>query len=79
MSQRLNFSATAREAYGSVVNLESYVQANIESALLHLIKLRASILNDRRLATQDRGTGVTVGAGTTRRIDTSPFRAGSPR
>ncbi len=45
MSQRLNFSATAREAYGSVVNLESYVQANIESTLLHLIKLRASILN----------------------------------
>lgn len=45
MSQRLDFSTTAPEAYKTVRRLETYIQANINHTLLHLVKLRASILN----------------------------------
>lgn len=45
MSQRLDFPHAAPEAYKTVRGLEDYIRANIDHTLLHLIKLRASILN----------------------------------
>lgn len=46
MPPRLNFYTAAPEAYKAVAALEHYVQnSGIEKRLIHLIKLRASIIN----------------------------------
>ncbi|OHV83594.1 carboxymuconolactone decarboxylase family protein [Rhizobium sp. LCM 4573] len=46
MQQRLNFFTASQEAYNAVKNLEIYVQqCGLERRHIHLIKLRASILN----------------------------------
>ena len=46
MQQRLNFFTASQESYEAVKALEIYVQqCGIESRFIHLIKLRASIIN----------------------------------
>jgi AhpD family alkylhydroperoxidase len=46
MQPRFNFYKAAPEAYKAVAALEDYVQTSgIEKRLIHLIKLRASIIN----------------------------------
>jgi AhpD family alkylhydroperoxidase len=45
MSERISIQKVAPEAYQAVYGLEKYIRANLDSGLLHLIKLRASILN----------------------------------
>lgn len=45
MKERLNAQAAAPEGFRAVLNLEKYVRASVESQLLHLIKLRASVIN----------------------------------
>lgn len=44
-TQRMNLQKVAPEAYQAVSGLEKYVRANVEPAVLELVKLRASILN----------------------------------
>ncbi|MGK9054899.1 carboxymuconolactone decarboxylase family protein [Xaviernesmea oryzae] len=46
MEPRLNFFKASQEAYNAVKNLENYVQGcGLEKRHIHLIKLRASIIN----------------------------------
>ena len=46
MQPRLNFPKASQEAYKAVLDLESYVQGSgLERRFIHLIKLRASIIN----------------------------------
>lgn len=46
MQQRFDFFKAAPDAYKAVAALENYVQSSgIEKRLIHLIKLRASIIN----------------------------------
>jgi AhpD family alkylhydroperoxidase len=47
MSARLNFAKAAPDAYKAVAALDSYVvkDSGLEPAIVHLIKLRASIIN----------------------------------
>jgi AhpD family alkylhydroperoxidase len=46
MQARFNFFKAAPDAYNAVVALETYVQqSGLEKRLIHLIKLRASIIN----------------------------------
>ncbi|MBB5787078.1 carboxymuconolactone decarboxylase family protein [Jiangella mangrovi] len=45
MTQRLNVSAVAPEGYRAVAGLAAYVKANVDRTLMHLIELRASIIN----------------------------------
>ncbi|KGD86378.1 carboxymuconolactone decarboxylase family protein [Rhizobium sp. YS-1r] len=46
MQPRLNFYKASQEAYNAVKNLEDYVQGcGLERRHIHLIKLRASIIN----------------------------------
>ena len=45
LEPRMNTAKVAPEAYRAVMGMETYVRANVEHGLLHLIKLRASILN----------------------------------
>ena len=44
-SERLSIQNVAPEAYQAVYGLEQYIRKHLPSELLHLIKLRASILN----------------------------------
>ena len=44
-SQRISIQHVAPEAYQAVYGLEQYIRKHLDSELLHLIKLRASILN----------------------------------
>ncbi|WP_035815345.1 carboxymuconolactone decarboxylase family protein [Jiangella gansuensis] len=46
MTQRLNVPTVAPEGYRAVLGLEQYVQANLDHTLLHLVKMRASIINE---------------------------------
>ena len=46
MKTRLNFAKASQEAYKAVLDLENYVQTSgLERRFIHLIKLRASIIN----------------------------------
>lgn len=46
MQPRLNFAKASEEAYKAVLALETYVQkSGLERRFIHLIKLRASIIN----------------------------------
>ena len=45
MQERLLMGQVAPQAYGKVVELSTYAQANVDSSLLELIKLRASMVN----------------------------------
>ena len=45
MEQRLNLRRVAPDAMTAVANLERYVGGKVDHTLLHLVKLRASILN----------------------------------
>ena len=46
MQPRLNFAKASQDAYKAVLDLENYVQASgLERRFIHLIKLRASIIN----------------------------------
>ncbi|HEX5542300.1 MAG TPA: carboxymuconolactone decarboxylase family protein [Micromonospora sp.] len=46
MQQRMNLAQVAPEGYQAVLGLESYVQSTVDHTVLHLVKLRASILNE---------------------------------
>lgn len=41
----LNVQVTAPDGYKAVLGLEKYARANVDHALYHLIKLRASVVN----------------------------------
>jgi AhpD family alkylhydroperoxidase len=45
MDQRLAFKDLAPEAYEALATLDRYVRRHVDGTLLHLVKLRASILN----------------------------------
>jgi AhpD family alkylhydroperoxidase len=45
MTNRLNMPELVPAGYTAVLGLEKYVTANVDHTVLHLIKLRASILN----------------------------------
>lgn len=45
MTNRLNMRELVPAGYAAVLGLEKYVTANVDHTVLHLIKLRASILN----------------------------------
>ena len=46
MQPRLNFANASQDAYKAVLDLENYVQTSgLERRFIHLIKLRASIIN----------------------------------
>ena len=46
MQPRLNFAKASQDAYKAVLDLETYVQTSgLERRFIHLIKLRASIIN----------------------------------
>ena len=45
MKDRMNIQKVAPEAVKGVLQLESYIRSNVDEKLLHLVKLRASILN----------------------------------
>lgn len=45
MTQRLAYTAASPEAFKAMLALEQHVQASVEPALLHLVKLRASQIN----------------------------------
>ncbi len=46
MKPRMNFAKASQEAYKAVLELENYVQkSGLERRFIHLIKLRASIIN----------------------------------
>ena len=45
MKQRLNLELAAPDGFRAVLNLEKYTRASVEPTLLHLIKVRASVLN----------------------------------
>ncbi len=45
MTQRLNLHTAAPDAYKAVLALDHHVHTAIEAPLLHLVKLRASIVN----------------------------------
>jgi AhpD family alkylhydroperoxidase len=45
MEQRLNLRRVAPDAMTAVLGLEQYVRGAVDHTLLHLVKLRASILN----------------------------------
>ncbi|MFG3709268.1 carboxymuconolactone decarboxylase family protein [Micromonospora sp. NPDC047670] len=43
--QRINAAEVAPQVYHAVLGLEKYVRANVDDTVLHLVKLRASMLN----------------------------------
>lgn len=43
--QRINLREVAPEGYELVLKLEGYIRRRVEKKLLHLVKLRASIIN----------------------------------
>lgn len=45
MTQRMEIWTAAPEGVHAVLALEKYVSANVDSTLLHLVKLRASVIN----------------------------------
>ena len=45
MEPRMNNARVAPEAFRAVMGMENYVRANVEPGLLHLVKLRASMVN----------------------------------
>lgn len=45
MTSRLNINEVSPAAYQAVLGLEKYIRSRVDPALLHLMKLRASILN----------------------------------
>jgi AhpD family alkylhydroperoxidase len=45
MTNRLNMRELVPAGYTAMLGLEKYVNANVDHTVLHLIKLRASILN----------------------------------
>lgn len=45
MTPRLNVPATTPEGYRAVRKLAEYVEANVDRTLMHLIELRASMIN----------------------------------
>lgn len=46
MSQRINYSKEAPQAYQALLNLEKYLRTcGLEESLLHLVKMRASQIN----------------------------------
>ncbi|WTW94546.1 carboxymuconolactone decarboxylase family protein [Streptomycetaceae bacterium NBC_01309] len=45
MQQRMDISQAAPQGYQAVMGLEKYVRTNVDPTLLHLIKLRASVVN----------------------------------
>lgn len=46
MTQRIDMAKVAPEGYRAVYGLEAYVRANVDSTVLELVKLRASMLNE---------------------------------
>ena len=45
VDQRVDLEAVAPDAYRAVLGLERYARASVDHDLLHLVKLRASLLN----------------------------------
>lgn len=45
VAPRTNLAEVAPDAFRAVLDVERYLRANIDPGLLHLVKLRASILN----------------------------------
>ncbi|EIV96600.1 carboxymuconolactone decarboxylase family protein [Frankia sp. QA3] len=45
MTQRLNMAEVAPEGYRAMFGLERYVRDNVDTTVLELVKLRASIIN----------------------------------
>jgi AhpD family alkylhydroperoxidase len=45
VDQRMNLKDVAPEAYDALATLDRYVRRHVDGALLHLVKLRASVLN----------------------------------
>jgi AhpD family alkylhydroperoxidase len=45
MNARININEVSPAAYQAVLGMEKYIRGNVDSDLLHLIKIRASILN----------------------------------
>lgn len=45
MVARMNIAEATPEGYRTVLGLERYTSANVDPVLLHLVKMRASILN----------------------------------
>lgn len=43
--QRMNTAEVMPQGYRAVLGLEKYVQSNVDSTVLELVKLRASMLN----------------------------------
>jgi AhpD family alkylhydroperoxidase len=43
--QRMNIASVAPDGYQAVLGLEKYCRANVDHTVLHLVKLRASIIN----------------------------------
>ena len=46
MSQRMNMAVVAPELFKAVMGLETYLRGEVDPTLLHLVKLRASIINE---------------------------------
>jgi len=46
MEQRMDFSRVAPAAFRAVFGVESYAQSQVDHTLLHLIKVRASMVNE---------------------------------
>lgn len=46
MEQRIDFSKTAPAAFRAVYGLETFAQGQVDPTLLHLIKVRASMVNE---------------------------------
>jgi AhpD family alkylhydroperoxidase len=45
VDQRMNLKDVAPEAYDALATLDRYVRRHVDGTLLHLVKLRASVLN----------------------------------
>ena len=46
MAQRMNMAVVAPELFKTVMGLETYLRGQVDPTLLHLVKLRASIVNE---------------------------------
>jgi AhpD family alkylhydroperoxidase len=68
MMQRLNLQQVAPDALKAMYGLETYIQRNVDHGLLHLVKLRASVLNGCAYCVDMHSTDALKGGESARRL-----------
>ncbi|HMJ13905.1 MAG TPA: carboxymuconolactone decarboxylase family protein [Polyangiaceae bacterium] len=68
MNQRMDLQSTAPDALKAALTLEKYVRSSVDHKLLHLIKLRASVLNGCAFCVDMHSTEAVLAGESSRRL-----------